>query len=264
MIRILNLIQQNQQRKWYIMNRIVLTFKDSTQIEAPIQEDFQIETSTEFTSFSDLCGTISNLVDLANTVSTTSGAVSQSGLMLRSIIDAQRWSKTNPIKINLDMFFYTKDNARENVVEKVNILLGLHLLRHDPKNNNRILVPGINAGMIASIEKEIKAIEAETNIVKKEQLANKTYEQVKNLPSTFFAVTIPGVVHINNAFMFAVKPTYSKQVTKEGFPLWASVNVDICGIAPAFVEDFEAGSRFYYSRLAETVVDTNEGYIKGI
>lgn len=233
------------------MNRIILTLNNQelTQIEAPIQEDFQIETSTEFTSFSDLCGTISNLVDLANTVSTTSGAVSQSGLMLRSIIDAQRWSKTNPIKINLDMFFYTKTNPENDVVLKVNTLLGLHLLRHDPKNNNKILVPGINAGRIASIEKEIKAIEAETNIVKKEQLASNTYEKVKNLPSTFFAVTIPGVVHINNAFMFAVKPTYSKHITADGYPLWASVNVDICGIAPAFIDDFKKGTELRYNGL---------------
>lgn len=250
------------------MNRIILTLNNQelTQIEAPIQEDFQIDTSTEFTSFSDLCGTISNLVDLANTVSTTGGTVSQSGLMLRSIIDSYRWSKTNPIKINLDMFFYTKTTSQNDVVNKVNILLGLHLLRHDPKNNNRILVPGINAGMIASIEKEIKAVEAEKDQAKKEQLASNTYEKVKNLPSTFFAVTIPGVVHINNAFMFAVKPTYSKQVTAKGYPLWASVNVDICGLAPAFVEDFKRGADFFYSRRDSQILDETktESAVRGL
>lgn len=242
------------------MNRIILTLNNQelTQIEAPIQEDFPIETTTEFTSFSDLCGTISNLVDLANTLSTTGGTVSQSGLMLRSIIDSYRWSKTNPIKINLDMFFYTKTDPKIDVVQKVNTLLALHLLRHDP--NGRVLVPGINAAMIAKIEKQIKSIESEKDQAKKEQLANDTYKQVELTSSTFFSVTIPGIVHIDNAFIFAVKPTYSKQVTTKGYPLWASVNVDICGIAPAFVENFKRGSDFFYSRSIGTVVDSEKGY----
>lgn len=241
------------------MNRIILTLNNQelTQIEAPIQEDFPIETTTDFTSFSDLCGTISNLVDLANTVQTTGGTVSQSGLMLRSIIDSYRWSKTNPIKINLDMFFYTKTDPKIDVVQKVNTLLALHLLRHAP--DGRVLVPGINAAMIAKIEKQIKSIESEKDQAKKEQLANDTYKQVELTSSTFFSVTIPGIVYIDNAFMFAVKPTYSKQVTTKGYPLWASVNVDICGIAPAFVENFKRGSDFFYSKLIGTVVDEEKG-----
>lgn len=230
------------------MNRIILTLRDNSQIEAPIQEDFSIEANTEFTSFADLAGSISSLVDLANVASTTGGTVSRAGLMLRSIIDAQHWSKTNPVKINLDMFFYTKADAQLDVVDKVNSLLALHLLRHDPKTN-RILVPGINAKMIADMEKEIKGIEKERSIEKKEVLSKSAYDKILNVTSSFFSVIIPGVIYLENAFMFSVKPTYSKQVTEGGYPLWAQVNVEVCGIAPAFVEDFKRGSDFTYQGI---------------
>jgi hypothetical protein len=237
------------------MNRIFLQFRDEghTIIDAPIQEDFSIEASTEFTSFSDLCGPISNLVDLANTVSGTGGTISQTGLALRSIIDSQRWSKTNPIKINLDMFFYTKTNAKEDVVDKVNTLLWTHILWHD--KNGRIHIPGINAKEIAEIDKVVKGKEGEAfeKTIETQGWQNKG-ESIKTATTSFFSVLIPGVVYLESAFMFAVKPTYSKQITEKGFPLWASVNVDIQGTAPAFVRNFEEGAKFFYSRSADNIL----------
>jgi hypothetical protein len=255
------------------MNRIILIFRDkgNTTIEAPIQEDFQIDATTEFTSFSDLCPSISSLTDLANTVSVSGGTVSKAGLTLRSIIDAQRWTKTNPIKINLDMFFYTQEDAKKDVVDKINLLLWTHILKYD--DNNRILVPGINAQQIINIEASIKGTEKEgmSDIQRadaSEKLASKEESKLENLKkqtTSFFSVIIPGIVYLDNAFMFAVKPTYSKQVTAKGYPLWASVNVDICGVAPAFLHSFEQGSRFFYSRLEQRILDAEEfDYLRGL
>lgn len=234
------------------MNRIILIFSNKEQISIPIQEDFQIETVTEFSSFADMCPTISSLVDLGNAFTSTGGGVSQIGLELRTILDAPRWTKTLPLKIVADLFFYTKTEASKDVVDKVNKLLKLHLLSVD--KNKKIRIPGLNATNVDKISENLKNLkkgdsQTGTDTVKKSGI-DLEYNHI-------FSVVIPGVVYIKDAFFSAIQPTYSKHVTEKGFPLWASVNVQIQSLSPGFAEFFEDGKKFYYSRLAESTINSD-------
>lgn len=243
------------------MNRIKLLLTDTAKEEAeilthPILEDFMIEAATEFTSYADLAPTISSLTDLVNTFTVGSNnTVSQGGFNLRQVLDMQRWQKTNPVRINMQLLFYTKDDAEKDVIEPINTLWGLHLPRFD-MTEKKIKVPGMSASNAHLIEKAFKS-----NKVSKEdkelliETHGKDYaKEIKDKQyNSLFSVIIPGVVYVPYAFLNNFRPTYSKQTTKRGFPLWATAEVEIQGISAAFHHNFTQGKNFYYSRITQTI-----------
>lgn len=213
----------------------------------PMLDDFMIEAQTEFTSYADLAPTISSLTDLANTFSTGSGGtVTKGGFELRQVLDMQRWTKTSPVRITTQLLFYTKTDAEKDVVDQVNQLWGLHL----PKFvNKQIRVPGMNAQNANKIEEAYKTLTKEDKETFDETHGKDFAKKTKGLQyNSLFAVIIPGVVYIPYAFLNNCRPTYSKQTTKRGFPLWATVEVEIQGISAAFWHNFTQGKNFYYSR----------------
>jgi len=229
------------------MNRIIMQFA-SGQIDLPITEDFQIETATEFSTFGDLCPTISSLVDVGNMLSSSGGTVGSTGLGLRSILDAPRWTKTNPVKITVDMFFYTKTDPLTDVLDPMTLLIGSHILRTGDKK--QVLVPGLNAKNVRSIDQEIKDIKDKGGEEITDQQKKEMQKIIDQQQDSIFSVVIPGVIYLPAAFVFSVSPTYSKHVTENGYPLWASANVQIQSLVPAFIEFFKMGRLF----------DTNGNY----
>ena len=229
------------------MNRIIIQYEGGYKpLEIPITEDFQIEASTEFSSFADLAPTISSLVDLGNTFTTTAnGEVTSTGLKLRSVLDAPRWQRTNPVRITLDMFFYTRTSALENVVLPLEVLIGSHIIKRG--KDNKLKVPGLNALNVKNIDNLISGIknkETRDDFVEEEGGKEELKKLAENQVNSLFSVIIPGVVYLPKAFVFAIQPTYSKQVTDEGYPLWASANVQIQSLTPALAEYFETGRKF--------------------
>jgi len=232
------------------MNRMIITFQTpdlASTLTYPIMEDFQIETSTEFSNFAELCPTISSLVDLGITYeSASSGGVSTAGFNIRSILDAPRWQRTNPVKITLDMFFYTKTNPVTDVLIPMNALLGAHLPRFV---EGKIKVPGLNATNVSDVNKIIGAAKEKSTALIEELGGGKTGEkELRNILesqySALFSVLIPGVVFLPVAFIFAIAPTYSKHVTEKGYPLWASANLQIQSLTPALAEYFRDGMNY--------------------
>jgi hypothetical protein len=234
------------------MNRIIITFQSPDLADTlvyPIMEDFQIETVTEFSSFAELCPTISSLVDLGITYeSASSGGVSAGGFNLRSVLDAPRWQRTNPVKITVDMFFYTKTDPYTDVLIPINSLIGSHLPRIVDK---KIKVPGLNATNVKNLDKTISnAVNSSEGKKAAEELGEgKSGEKelkrlLESQYSVLFSVLIPGVIFLPAAFVFAIAPTYSKHVTEQGYPLWASVNLQIQSLTPALAEYFRDGMNF--------------------
>jgi hypothetical protein len=232
------------------MNRMIITFQTpdlASTLTYPIMEDFQIETSTEFSSFAELCPTISSLLDLGMAYeSASSGGVSTAGFNIRSVLDAPRWQKTNPVKITTDIFFYTETDPYTDVCLPMNALLGAHLPRIVGK---KIMVPGLNATNVNDIDKIIKSAKEKSTAAFEELGGGKQGEkELRNILdsqySALFSVLIPGVVFLPVAFIFAIAPTYSKHVTENGYPLWANANVQIQSLTPAFAEYFRDGMNF--------------------
>jgi len=230
------------------MNRMIITFQTpdlASTLTYPIMEDFQIETSTEFSSFAELCPTISSLVDLGVTYeSASSGGVSTAGFNIRSVLDAPRWQKTNPVKITTDMFFYTETDPVKDVLLPMNALLGAHLPRIVGK---KIMVPGLNATNVSNINNIIKSAQGKkaSEEIGEGKEGEKALKQIlESQYSALFSVLIPGVIFLPVAFIFAIAPTYSKHVTENGDPLWASASVQIQSLTPAFAEYFRDGMNF--------------------
>lgn len=236
------------------MNKIIIYYnsdnKKTTHIY-PINEDFVIEAVTEFSSFADLSPTISSLVDLGNMFTTSSsGNLTKTGLNLRGMLDAPRWQKTNPVKIVVDILFYTKNDAKENVVDPINNLLGSHILN---VADGKVKAPGLNAMNVDKYNEIMDTLSKNDQQTYKDSLYTKEeFAKAKEATySSLFSVLIPGVVFLESAFFTAVRPTYSKHVTEKGYPLWASVNLEISGLTPAFISQFENGAK-----MGEEVVTT--------
>ncbi len=222
----------------------------------PLLDDIQIEAETSFTSYAELAPTISSLTDLVNTYTTsTSGGVSQGGFSLRQILDMQRWQRTDPVKITIQLLFYTKKNAKEDVIDPINQLWGLHLPIIE---GGKIKVPGMNAQNANKIEEAFKSKEASKDDLKLlEDTHGKDYAQkIKDTQyNSLFSVIIPGVVFLPAAILYSMRPTYSKQTTIDGYPLWATAEVVLQGISAALHNNFVDGSKYHYSRLKGEILE---------
>jgi hypothetical protein len=215
-----------------------------------IQDDPIIEAVTEFSSFADLAPTISTMVDTLNAASTSSGSVSQGGLSLRTILDAPRWSKTNPIKITTDIFLYTQDNTYENVIVPFHFFEKLHILQKD--KNGKVKVPGLNATNVTKVLDSMKKTKVDSSYgvpsltSLKNAIKNNTFNSI-------VSVAIPGVVYLPMALIASLSPTFSKHTTKKGYPLWINLNITFQSMTPAFIDNFIDGKNFYYSRRIDKI-----------
>lgn len=241
------------------MNTIYIQLSGgSTTIQAPIIDDFPIEAVSEFATFGELVPIMDLLVTLGTAFSAGGNTTSKTAVLARSVIDAPRWTKTNPIKITTDLHFYTETSAEENVVNKVNTLMGLHVLSRGEQG--RIRIPGFNAKNIKDISAVLSDKSASASSKKsaaalqanfKEQFGTTDAEELlKNIQDVVISVLIPGVVYLPFAYIHAVQPTYSKFRTSEGYPLWATVNVQIVSLVPAMLHNFEDGKNMYVSKLS--------------
>jgi hypothetical protein len=234
------------------MNTIYIELSDGvTVIKAPILDDFPIEAVSEFSTFGELVPIMDQLVTLGTAMqSSGTGTTSKTALLARSVLDAPRWTKTNPIKITIDLHFYTETDAEKDVTNKVNTLMGLHVLSRGEKG--RIKIPGFNAKNIKEISKVLsdksasdssKKLASATQANFKTQFGTDDAEEVlKNMTDAVISVLIPGVVYLPLAYIHAVQPTYSKFKTNFEFPLWATLNVQIVSLTPAMLDNFTDGA----------------------
>jgi hypothetical protein len=225
------------------MNIIYIQPKGVPVIKSPILDDFQVEAVSEFGSISELVPTLDTVVSLVTAVeSAGSNRTSRTAVLARSVLDGQRWLKTNPVKLTLDLHFYTETDAKKDVIDKMNILLGLHILRFDSKSG--LVIPGINSKNVAEIAKTLTDKKNEKKTVTPSIPILDTgsaQETLKNTPNNTISVLIPGVIYLPLAFIYAIQPTYSKFRTDGGYPLWATANVQIYSFGPAILDNFEDG-----------------------
>ena len=241
------------------MNRVQLLLLPQNKGDAskeilthPILDDIMIEATSEFSGYGDFAPTISTLTDLVTAYQGSGGSVGQGTFALRQILDMQRWTKTSPIKITLQVLFYTQTDAEKDVVKPINELWGLHLPRLT--QGGKIKIPGMNATNMKYIDESFNLDKAAQEASAEEKQALKSIEASSDtVYNSIFSVIIPGIVYVPYAFLYSFRPTYSKQTTKRGFPLWAQGELQIQGISAAFHHDFTRGKNFYYSRLTQTV-----------
>lgn len=196
-------------------------YDENSLMEFPLTEDINLEVSSEFASMTENIPLLEQISDLMTTVSSLGGSASQGFLDFQNLSNIQRWKRTNPIRINTNLLFYTKTSAYEDVYKPMVDLMSITILTQDPKNPKKYRTPGLNLSSTKQAKKDAQK------------------KQTSNISSSFesgsklIAFRIPGVIYLPLALITKAIPTVSKEETDSGYPLWATMNLEITGLYPA-------------------------------
>ncbi len=216
-------------------NKIFLQYMDTNQQETtsifPLTEDPTLEVGSEFKSFSDDIPQISSILALMQNLGTTGGEASQGITNLLTALDAPRWQKTNPVRITTKLLFYTEENPYDDVYKPMTDIMSLSILTVKGEGENaRIAIPGISLRNFSDFQ--LIGTQTESDVKKRFSEYSK-----------IISIEIPGVIYLEKAIVEKAVPTYSKETTDSGFPLWGSLDMTMVSLAPAHTGMFQATAR---------------------
>jgi len=202
-------------------NRIFI--QDYNRIEDPMDfpllDDPNLEILTQYGSFSDVIPKAADILDTVTLATAgTGGEVSSSILASKNLFDIPRWKKTEPIRIVATLVFDLKDDPENDIFEPMRKLMSYSMLTAN--TDGSYTVPGIS---LASV-KAFQTTGGEGGIAKNAKL---------------ISAGIPGVIHLSVAIVERARPTYSKEITESGFPLWGKIDISIAGVFPANTKQFD-------------------------
>lgn len=196
-------------------------------LELSLLEDVKIDAQSKFTSWNEMLPPIiGETINLfSNWQSGLTGAIGSGMLDLKNKFDLPKWQSTDPIKISATLGFFTKTDSYKDVSLPVRQIIGLSILSKDPSDSSMYQVPGISLNTM----KEYSIQTAN---------ANKS-PTIESLKSKIVALEIPGVIYVPLAFVEMAMPTYSKQITESGLPLWCSLDCTFVSISPATTDAYK-------------------------
>lgn len=225
---------------------ITSNFEEGITETFPLLEDVQITLNNTYQPIGDLVAGISELVGLITTASTLlTGGMPQELAKANNILSFPRWTNTDPIKINTKLLFYTKTDSYKDVVYPMNFFIRLATISLD--KDNRIAVPGVALGEVLkdstpkteTIQKKpVKSLNKKANAEAETNTETEDRKKSFSSKSKLVSIYIPGIVYINKAFIETIAPTYSRQKTKSGYPLWGMIDIQFSGALPAMAENF--------------------------
>jgi len=190
----------------------------------PLQDDLKMEVGSDMSTFSDMFPGLESFVNTITSYSAAlTGSQSEGMLDLANMFDVPRWQKTKPISFNLTLPFYTITNPIKDVYNPMKLIMSLTVLTK--LQNGVYSVPGLSA---ISIQQ-----------AKKKNQKEGAHEFGKS--AKLISVKIPGIIYMPYAIITKASPTYSKQLTKSGYPLWGTLEIDVQGLYPALDTDFNGG-----------------------
>jgi hypothetical protein len=210
--------------------------KKSSQItkEVPLIDPPVLELSSQFSSFGDMVPQISRIINLANQVgSAADSSASRSTINLANQLDLPKWQKTNPLKFQTTLRFFTETNPLADVIIPVKDLASLSVLSTG-KEKDEFIVPGINLRTLAKKDNQGGTKGKVTSLSQEESEIIKT--QSKKLlkgGSKSLTIYIPGVLYIPEALVERAVPTFSPEITEQGYPLWGTIDLTIQDLYPA-------------------------------
>lgn len=200
---------------------------DKVQAVVPLLEDFTLDIKSSFKSASSVIqefgGGIAALVQKMQTLQNVfGGTVSQS----QNIWELQIWDKTQPIRLDFEVLFYTKTNPLADVLAPILSLLNLTVLsRIKGDGSVTYRVPGVHAKNLTTLKLDATAEELESS-TKDGAGLDPTQAKIINL-------RIPGVITLKDCILETAKPTFSKEKTKSTIPLWGKLQMGIQTVWPA-------------------------------
>lgn len=244
-------------------------------VEIPLQEDFQLNLQSSFQSVEDMIpGGASEFIRLGKSITAAVGNTND----FMSIFGFQVWEKTEPIEISIELHFHTIRNGWLDVWAPIVSLASQAILSvsNDVKvteNNGKRDVkftsganystPGVslaNAGFFTKAAKRQKNF-TESKVNDKsleEQARNKFNKNAKTV-----TVTIPGIINIGTALVKSAKPTFSKELTESGAPLWGKLDITLQSVLPAFdAMVFQEGLGYISKLRKKNLGDKLLGFVK--
>lgn len=187
-------------------------------LEFPLLDDIQPQLENTYSSIGQLVGTgLSEMVNLANTITTLSGeGLTGLGEKLANGMSFPYWTYTAPIKLPLRLLFYLGADGMatgEQLMNKMNLFIERSTISRN--EHGGLSVPGLSL----------------SNIIKVSSKEN------PNAKSKLVDIIIPRVIQIKNAYITSITPTYSRQVTKDGYPIWGILDMQFSGLVMAIYED---------------------------
>jgi hypothetical protein len=106
--------------------------------------------------------------------------------------------------------------AEENVIIPMNKFIERSTISREGKSFS---VPGLSV----------------SEITKNSNVNNKKAQS--NVKSKLVDIWIPGIIQLKNAYIASIAPTYSRQRTVMGFPIWGILEIQFSGLVPAIYQD---------------------------
>lgn len=191
----------------------------------PISDDIQIDIGSEFGSISEDLGELGGLIEFVNKwTANFAGKMSVGQMDLKNMMDAPRWNKTAPIMLNFTIHLYTKSDAETDVFKPFIDIASYSILS---LQGNMFQLPGFSLANSQNFRKDAKELTAEKKIAL-DSAKNRTKDSNKLLD-----IFIPGIVTISPAILMKATPTFSKETTESGYPLWCKLECQVSGAYPA-------------------------------
>lgn len=233
-------------------NRIYIDILDANiMLSAVCSEDINVQAVSQFTRISDLVPGMNTLVTAINSATSVLNSDVQRKMgQVQNALDVPIWSKTEPVKIPVDLNFFLKTSGYEDVWRPTMILQSMCVMSRS-SDGSKLITPGFNATTIGyageNLGKAVKPGDVSKFAKNAEESstanAKKIFKEAIDLPKDFSsrsklcAVYIPGIVYSPITILESIQVTWSKQVTNLGYPIWAKVNCQFTGSFPAVFED---------------------------
>jgi hypothetical protein len=222
-------------------NRIFLQIVGTDPIlDIPLIEDVTFEVTSNFSSWGELAGPLNTAAELGRRVTAGAGSIRSNVLKGLNLFDVPRWVGTDPIKFTTKLAFYTQEDPKADVFDKMAYMMSLSMLTKN--KDGTYTVPGVGARNISemlgqggttgrSLYADVKTSGGPTKTIPDE--TDFSYK------SKIITLEIPGVIYLDYAYITTCTPMISKQKTESGYPLWGNLDVTFSGLYPANSKIFE-------------------------
>ena len=207
--------------KW--SSRIVIKFLNSDYfysdlIISHLREDVLLSAPTTFQSIIDMTP-LGGALEQAQSITTFLGGKTIGGVA--KFQQTQVWKSTEPLSIPFTLHFDTKTDSFKDVVTPAFALLGYTV----PEEDGSILItPGANIQSLLSQKQEADTAGNEFN----PQASDK---------DRLVSLLIGGWCYIERAVLMKAEPTFSKDITEKGYPLWCDLVCEIKMLETATVQN---------------------------
>jgi len=253
-------------------NRIYIQIKGNKEIiDVPLLTDVTLEIGSQFSSLGELAPALGTFIDIAKLLDVSGGRMSKLHSDFYNAMDLPLWKRTEPMKFQTTLAFYTQDDPKKDVWDKMTYLMSLSILT---KNSDQSYsFPGLSIHSFSKLlTKQDTSVSSNASI--QEMIGGIQTSSVKDVAdfekqlyesnSKFISIAIPGVVYLDTAMILTCTPTFSKQKTTSGYPLWGNLEIQVSGLYPASTQIFKDTETFTTQQKINTTVPTGLNAFGGL